>query len=165
MQEYFSCELGHCKEVVLSDSSGMPDDLWNLSTTSTHTSKFCKIGPWWSTIFKISPSLLAITCVPNHFPVLYISNIVHLVLQYCNWCNWDGMRIYAGCRRRCGHGADLWNLSPLLCNDAAWTIFKIFQVPAFVDVCTHISQFYQFPLVHLLLQCLQVKAGCKWGKI
>ena len=84
MQEYFYYELGHCKEVVLSDSSGMPDDLWNLSTTSTHTSKFCKIGPWWSTIFKISPSLLAITCVPNHFPVLYISNIVQLVLQYCN---------------------------------------------------------------------------------
>ena len=50
---------------------------------------------------------------------------------------------------------------PLLSNDAAWTIFKIFQVPAFVDVCTHISQFYQFPLVHLLLQCLQVKSGCK----
>ena len=65
---------------------------------------------------------------------------------------------------------------PLLRNDAAWAIF-LPQLPAFVHVCAHISQCYQFPLVHLLLQCLQVLgrvqvrqdirsdwAGCKIGQ-
>ena len=147
----------------------MPDNPWNLSTTSTHTLKFCKIvrmqpAPGAEQSLKsLHPFFLLLhtQLFPSSIHCYYCALGI-AILQYCNWCNWDGMHI---CRMPSEMWPWCWSSKsfkcPLLCNDAAWTIFKIFQVPAFVHVCAHISQFYQFPLVHLLLQCLQVKAGCK----